>query len=653
MKNNINILKSIIKSKSYTNIYFATISIIVILLFLNLIFYKSIQFYIPLILITLLLSIPSLYYIYNSNFISIKILSNLKNSKYFGIIFLLLLFTCVILEYLYGNQRVFSEIYTNNHELINFLKFIIYLLTFLCGFVFIFSKYPKHQYNKKVSVSNNTYKYLVFLVFLVFIALKFSVISQFSGSYIDEYYHIIKGLQIDNVDGFNNIFQTPYVRGLDISLLCSLIIKVFNFSIFNVKLVPAIIGIINFFLVYCISKQLIQKKWWRIVLLLIYTFSPWVIFNHFYIRFYSTLEFYILSLILLFLLLFKYLENKKSFLSFFIFVIIIIDNLLCYILTNDAGRYMIILFTIINFILFCFRFIPLNIINKRLKYLKYLTPIIIIVGLIIFIKADLLSYLNFLINGDVTWTSGYYFKFNNLFLNLNIFFTVCFLSGVLLLKRIDSKTRIIYLASLSLFIIHLVSSPDLQMTRTILYFLPVYYLFSIVFISNLTVSKLFKFSLLLIISVTIFINFPKDYLYGPYIPSEITYTDFERAYKISSNLCKDGNIYILTSAQWTILPYYHEKNIMSAIIDPVYLSTSLDYLIDKQTNKIVTTPGNIPVEFGRSYVDKIKYSDKPTCVITYYGVYRPSIEGSDYTDLFINFFKIKFDFREVRVYYHA
>ena len=71
----------------------------------------------------------------------------------------------------------------------------------------------------------------------------------YTGSYIDEYAHILSGSELFETGHFAEIYKGEYYnRGAYVSFLVGLFFKLFGQTLFVAKIVPAIIGIINLLL---------------------------------------------------------------------------------------------------------------------------------------------------------------------------------------------------------------------------------------------------------------------------------------------------------------------------------------------------------------------------------------------------------------------
>ncbi len=439
------------------------------------------------------------------------------------------------------------------------------------------TKFPKVN---KIPILRNIVKWMykegwafsipLLIIALIFIVIKIGMPIVYTGSYIDEYNHILSGIEFFETSHFAEIYHgSYYTRGAHVSVLVGFLMFLFGQTIFVAKMLPATLGIICFFLLYKISKNVFTNKNYILLLLGVYTLIPWFIFNHFYIRMYVFYEFFILFLTLLFILIIQNIKNIKN-LSIY-GGITLISLAIIYFFSNDSGMYMVLLYALF-FIIYIF-FFEIQSIPIKNKIYQFISNNLILKAsflftflLCVFLYFDGLDLFNRLILGSVQFSSGMDYKYDNLFFNLNHPFTIFFLLSpiIIFLKKINIYIKLIIFSSLILFFLHLNSSSDLQMTRVIIYFLPLFYLISISVFSRIPIVYKNKFifvSVLLLLGLSIYANYPNNFfLKGPYIPSEIRYKDYK---KTTNYLLKNynKNFKVVTHIPHMIL-FYDNKGII-------------------------------------------------------------------------------------------
>lgn len=436
------------------------------------------------------------------------------------------------------------------------------LLTLSSPFIYV-GRIP-YTFFKRMYKEGWTFSIVLIFIVLLFIAIKIGMPLIYDGSYFDEYYHLLSGVEFFKTGHFAEIYANSYYeRGPIISILTGLFMFLFKKSIFIAKLLPATIGVINLFLFYKISKLIFEDKKYILLSLAVYTLVPWFIFNHFYIRMYVFNEFFMLLLTVIFISFFKNFDcGKKVTIHLFLSVII---ALIIFLFSRDAGRIMLCAYAL--FFLTYVYFFKIQNISFKSKlfqiYSKRTIPKILIFLIIVFVffYIEGIYIIKDIISSSLIFTTGENFKYNNFFLSLNTIFTIFFLcSGCFLFfKKIKLFHKFIIISSLLIFFIHYNLPNDLQLTRSIIYFLPIFYLVSIFSISK-TISiykrKIVTYVLILFIIITIYVNYPVDFLNHPYIPDEINYIDNQ----IYSDIIENCNDSIIITAGYPGIAQFHGIN---------------------------------------------------------------------------------------------
>jgi len=427
--------------------------------------------------------------------------------------------------------------------------FLMFMALIFCPFVFLIRlpyKFMKWGYKEGWAFS------IPFvLIAIIFIGIKIGMPIVYTGSYVDEYNHIMSGMEFFDKGHFAEVYHgSYYMRGAYVSFLVGLFMYLFGQTIFVAKMLPATIGIINFFLLYAISRKLIKRKPYILLLMLIYTISPWIIFNHFYIRMFVFYELFLLSITLVSLKLIEVIRKRDKNKIWIYSGIFIIINFINYFFSYDSGKYLIFLFSGL-FALYLYLF--------EIKFSKRKKFILLVLGVIIlFFLFDVSSKVGFLIDADLQFTSPDNLKYDYYFFNLNLIFSILFISSIALIRKMKSKEFFIISSFLLLFLVHMVSSKDLQLLRGIMYLFPAYYMLSVFSISRIGMKKLSILLVTLMLLVVLINNYPDDYWDGPYIEEEAFYIDYEKAYKYISEKNNGDMIIVSDSAGYSGL--FHTSN---------------------------------------------------------------------------------------------
>ncbi len=383
----------------------------------------------------------------------------------------------------------------------------------------------------------------VVLVSVLFILIRLLMPIKFDGSYIDEYWHITSGISIFESGKYAYFYNDgkAYARGGLMSLWVGLWVSLFGKSILVAKLAPISISIINYFIFLYLTIKLISKRRFQLLLLLLYTLSPWVIFNHFYIRFYIVNELFLLSLLLLGYKLYSAIRDVTwTRVSLFLSLILFL-NIISLVAIYDQSGYMLFLASgvmLAGLFIFEFNTEPktklklFNVIsgNILLSTKTYRTTVVFAVAALGIIVLDAGSKIEFLLNGTIEYPSLSGYKYSWLFWEKNGVITAFFVLAVATFWwKSTGFERIILPVAGFLFLTHFAANDDLQIVRGILYFMPLYYLTAVI-----GVSKLFAIlnlrgpaewlwyvvisSLFLVSTVT---NVKKEFYWGPMLTSEI------------------------------------------------------------------------------------------------------------------------------------
>lgn len=408
------------------------------------------------------------------------------------------------------------------------------------------------------------YSICFLLLLLLFFIIKIFFILKYPGNFPDEWFHIVSGLSFIDTSHFariTNAFTGPYLRGSYVSLFSAFLFTLFGKSLFVAKLVPAIMGVFNFFILYLISKKLSLNKILTLLLLLVYSLNPWIIFNHFYIRMYVFYEFFNLLLIYLSFILLDLLKRNKSSKDRAIWLVvflIVLLNFVNYFLSYDFGKY-VLLFS--SFLIFGYIFIfKLNRLFPSLKLSKLNRTLILIISSIL---ASIVFRVDEKINSllfSATTTSADSLGFFTFFISLNSLFTILALVSLSYIFFKSDKFKIIGLIFFSLFSIHILSGKGLEIIRGILYFIPLYLLFAFLSLERIftllkrNFLKVFIFLILFLgILISISNNYPSDFLnIGPNIPGEVSYYEFSKTYEFMEEKIDEG--YKIINLDYTLVP---------------------------------------------------------------------------------------------------
>ena len=441
----------------------------------------------------------------------------------------------------------------------------------------------------------------ILAISIVFIIIKLLMPIIYTGIYIDEYNHILSGIEFFKSGHFAEIYSgTFYFRGSYVSVLAGVLVTFFEKTIFVAKMLPALIGIINFFLVYKIANKIYFSKKYTSLILMVYTFMPWFIFNHFYIRMYVFYEFFTLFFTFLFIL---FILNKKNMKK-----LIIISILMCltlgiiFFFSCDSAKYLVLIYSSFYFIYifffesatlstnFNYNFIFKNTLYKVLLFLFFMISI--------FYFLDGFSLIKDFIYGGVTHTSPANSKYLNFFFNSNSFFMLFFLlSSIHLFVKDKTYKKLIIFSVIFMIIIHFLSSLELQMVRVVIYILPLVYLLAIFYVSiflKIYKSRKCTFLFIILICLGIYTNYSETFFESPGIFGEVNYRDYFSIANCINESNIDSNSFIIASLPHLLNFYGVENKNMFVLRDnkSANYTKSLEFL---EKDILVDTLSRYPV----------------------------------------------------------
>jgi len=468
-------------------------------------------------------------------------------------------------------------------------RYLVGVLRILISPFVWFARLP-YSFVKWMYANGWAYSIGLIFVFLVFLGIRLYFIFSTTITVSDDWHAVIGAINILEGKGFTPYYGEPYLRGLYVTLMVAGFFYLFGQSVVVAKFVPLTIGVINFFLLLILTKKLSFNKSLRYVILLIFIFYPWTIFNHWFIRMYV---FYEMFLLLIVLFLFKIIESLKSknnrqlILYFCLFVLV---NVISWFFSFDRGKNIILLasfFGVVYLYIFQSRefiFLFKNKIFKPFVYLLRLSKIKKIILVLFFLVISYLFFglkdkISYLLYG-VTNTPEGHIGFNEFFFEMNFIFSILFILSLMSFFFIkNNKYRLIIFISGFLFLVHGISSEYLQIIRGMMYFFPIFLLISIFVFKYIysinqkenknLLERFFVFCIILFlifsIGITIKNNYPEGFVKEyPHIPHEVAYFDQENTYDFIKENLSD---YILIMSTYSAF-------------QQVYYNVSLDYLID-------------------------------------------------------------------------
>jgi len=151
--------------------------------------------------------------------------------------------------------------------------------------------------------------------------------------------------------------------------------------------------------------------------------------------------------------------------------------------------------------------------------------------------------------------------------------------------------------------LHFISSPDIQLSRTILYLIPLFYLTAILVMENFenVINK--KFILSTAFLITVFNPSLLNFIKLPEIREEVYYIDYKDVADFISNNCQNKKTYILhPSYNQNFYQFYNINIDYIPYIRPEYLKEDQNFI--KTTNTFFSKIGNTEVIENNTYLQE-------------------------------------------------
>lgn len=421
----------------------------------------------------------------------------------------------------------------------------------------------------------------------------------YTGSYIDEYWHIFAGRGWIEDWSFPQIYvNSPYTRGAYLSVITGLIQNIFGSSLYLLKLIPITISALTWYFLREIARKVYGQASVisRIGLFVLWFASPWLLVNHLYIRNYIFYEF-----ILVFLIWWgMYLHTKKT-LRWYSEVVLVGGMLGTFmILDNQPNSYLLA--------------IPFAIILDsnywtRKDLLVNQTIQRIVVGVFWMLAAMIGVYAgiigDFLTREFTFATDKNYFEF--LFVDQTILFLMSIIGAGIFIIRKDIVKRMIGWIFLTLIALHFVSSEDIHLIRNLFYLMPIMYLLVIAGAREISHFRNWQARTFVrtIGAVIIMLGYAQafpsgsGYFTGPYVPGEINYIDYAKAYQYVEDNCSDKEVFE-TSPTPFIADYYDIEvtplitNTERLQTDRIFSQTDAGYAVNLTDTPVVIDIEELP-----------------------------------------------------------
>ena len=468
----------------------------------------------------------------------------------------------------------------------------------------------------------------VISVSAIFIISRLAMPIIFDGSYIDEYWHIISGISLFESGNYANFYNhgKPYERGLLMSLWVGFWMALFGKSILVAKLAPISIGILSYFLFLYLSLKLFDQRRFQILLLLLYTLSPWSIFNHYYIRMYVVYELFLLILLVLGYKMYNAMRDANEKKTILFLSLIFILNFLN--LTTNADHPVKYILPVASAVMLASLFIyefhtppktnrglySLIAGNMLLSTETYRTVVVLVLSVLAFIGFDASHKIDLSLNAQIMYTSLPEYKYSWLFWKRNGVVTVFFILAVATFwwKPFRFEKILLPVAGV-IFLVHIVSGDDLQIIRAITYFFPLYYITAVISVSKVGYPSEWLWyvvisSMFLLATVT---NVQKNFWPSPGVTTEVYYIEYAKLYDAVRKNCS-GHLVVEAAPSAPMIAKFYGVIVDYALSAAGHAERNTTYFLDANTGRFKTVWGELPVITD---IHDLKRLNRDVCLI--------------------------------------
>lgn len=422
---------------------------------------------------------------------------------------------------------------------------------------------------------------------------------MYTGSYIDEYWHIFAGRGWVENWQFPEIYVgETYIRGAYLSAIVGIIQNFFGNNLYLLKLIPITIAVLTWYFLQEIARKVYGQSSVisRVGLFTLWFASPWLLVNHLYIRNYIFYEF-----ILVFLIWWgMYLHTKKTFRWYMEVVLVGILLGVFIMLDNQPNS---ILLTIPYAIILDINYWTRKDLLVSQTVQRMVVGVFWTLAGVIGMYAGIIG--DFLTREFTFATDKTYFEF--LFIDQTILFLMSLVGvGIFIINK-DSVKRMIGWVYTTLIVLHFISSEDIHLIRNLFYLMPIMYFLVIAgareisHFRNWQARTLVRTIGAIIIMLGYAQAFPSGsgYFTGPYIPGEINYIDYAKAYQYARDNCKDKQIFE-TSPTPFIANFYELETTPIVTkssrleVDRVFRFIDTRYVVNLTNTPVITNISELP-----------------------------------------------------------
>ncbi len=394
--------------------------------------------------------------------------------------------------------------------------------------------------------------------FLVaFVIIRVTMAFVYEGSSLSEYWYIFSGQALFTDEALPSLVKET-VSGSIMTLFVGMALMVFGFQVWVTNLIPVLISIGSLFLLLIIGFHAFRSQKSIILLLLFYTFTPWIIVTHLEVGMYVVYEFLALLVIVLMCRVVATLKQRRFRGASVWGVLAIGIPIGVHFAIESAVSFAILLMALVlalYLFLYQIQYIFIRAKQKdphrtlteidvypRLLFL-YKILVLLVLGTVIFAVFGLKERIvQFFETSRIPFTSSDGTLYGA-FLFENHPLESIFIALVPLVLLLSVRERVFAVITMLgggvLAFVHMHAPAEYQQVTDLLY------LFPLLFIGVLLVMEHFQqyteasLVIPLLLILTMVGNYPERFFTGPYIPNETSYTQYKEAYAYVKDKCTD------------------------------------------------------------------------------------------------------------------
>jgi len=416
----------------------------------------------------------------------------------------------------------------------------------------------KQQGDKQIDKSGGGIAFLI----IVFIVIRGGMIFVYDGTYVDEYQSVVSGQNViqQSVTEPSTLYGNNTQGGGLVSVLVGLSVTVFGEHVWAITFIPFLISLGGVILLTVIGKHVFRSSTTITLLILLYTFSPWLIFQHFYARPYVLYEFIVLLLLVIAFRVINALRIRQTWsVVGWGSALLLLPFGMFFLLEEEGGVILLLLTSIL--ISYISLFELQNIFDTQKSenrgigtksrnsfpriLLLYKVIFLLVLGTVIFLVFDIHQSLQHWMTSDAIGSSTQDYVYLEFFLDTHGIFTVFFFLSLLTLILPDREhvfSTITIIAAFVLFFLHITVNSDSQSIRAVIYMLPLFFVGILFAVERFSVRPIIGILAPMLLLNTLIGSYPNTFFSGPYIPDEVRYVDYKKAFTFAKEQCQNRTV---------------------------------------------------------------------------------------------------------------